>query len=180
MLEDERLVLRIKCGDRGALQRLYEKYRNRLLTVAASLINDADTAEDVVHDVFVTFAAGIQKYRLYGSLASYLTTCAVNRVRDRIRKRKFEILEADRFELLGSDSAGPDKSAIFDERSQMLADALAKLPFEQREVIVLHLQGQMKFREIASSQHVSLSTAQARYRYGLDKLRSILNPEVVQ
>jgi len=180
MLEDERLILRIRCGDRDALRRLYEKHRNRLLTVAASLVNDMGAAEDVVHDVFMTFAAGIHKYRLYGSLVNYLTTCVVNRVRDKIRKKKFEMVEVDRFDLLSSDSVGPEKSAIFDEQSQMLADALAKIPFEQREVIVLHLQGQMKFREIASSQGVSLSTAQARYRYGLEKLRSILNPEVVQ
>jgi RNA polymerase sigma-70 factor (ECF subfamily) len=180
MLEDELLILRIKCGDKGALRRLYEKHKSRLLTVAGSLVNDSSTAEDVVHDVFVTFAAGIHKYRLYGSLVNYLTTCVVNRVRDRIRKKKFEMVEVDRFDLLSSDSDGPEKSVIFDEQSQLLANALTQVPFEQREVVVLHLQGGMKFREIASSQGVSLSTAQARYRYGLEKLRSILNPEVVQ
>jgi DNA-directed RNA polymerase specialized sigma24 family protein len=55
---------------------------------------------------------------------------------------------------------------------------LIKVPFEQREVIVLHLYGEMKFREIATLQAVSLKTIQSRYRYGLDKLRSILNSEV--
>jgi DNA-directed RNA polymerase specialized sigma24 family protein len=59
-----------------------------------------------------------------------------------------------------------------------LNKALAELPYEQRETVVLHLKGGMKFREIAAMQSVPINTVQGRYRYGLDKLRSILNDEV--
>jgi DNA-directed RNA polymerase specialized sigma24 family protein len=45
---------------------------------------------------------------------------------------------------------------------------------EQRETIVLHLKGGMKFKEIARMQRIPLSTVQGRYRYGLEKLRTIL------
>jgi DNA-directed RNA polymerase specialized sigma24 family protein len=48
----------------------------------------------------------------------------------------------------------------------------------EREVIVLHLQGGLKFGEIAQSQNVSVNTVQSRYRYGLNKMRSILDGEV--
>jgi len=48
------------------------------------------------------------------------------------------------------------------------------LPYEQRETITLHLHGGLTFREIAEHQDVSINTAQSRYRYGLDRLRSIL------
>jgi len=47
-------------------------------------------------------------------------------------------------------------------------------------VIVLHLKGGMKFREIAVVQGVSISTVQGRYRYGLDKMRSVLNEEALR
>jgi RNA polymerase sigma factor (sigma-70 family) len=55
---------------------------------------------------------------------------------------------------------------------------MAELPYQQREVIILHFQGGMRFKAIAKSQDVSINTIQSRYRYGLDKLRSLLNSEV--
>ena len=61
-----------------------------------------------------------------------------------------------------------------------ISRALAQIPYEQREVVVLHLHGDMKFREIAGLRAVSTKTIQSRYRYGLDKLRSILNSEAEQ
>jgi DNA-directed RNA polymerase specialized sigma24 family protein len=54
---------------------------------------------------------------------------------------------------------------------------MSKLPYEQREAVVLHLKGGMKFKELAKLQGVSISTIHGRYRYGLYKLRSLLNSE---
>ena len=67
---------------------------------------------------------------------------------------------------------------IRDEELRRLADALAILPYEQREVIVLHLKGDLTFREIGVVRGVSINTVQSRYRYGIDRLRSLLNGEV--
>jgi RNA polymerase sigma-70 factor (ECF subfamily) len=80
--------------------------------------------------------------------------------------------------LTGSQANEPDQSVICGEESRQLNDAIAQLPDEQREVIILHLKGEMKFREIARLQGASISTIQGRYRYGLDKLRSLLDGEV--
>ncbi|MHC4657527.1 MAG: RNA polymerase sigma factor, partial [Planctomycetota bacterium] len=52
--------------------------------------------------------------------------------------------------------------------------ALEKLSCEQREVIVLHLQGDMKFREIAAMLDMSINSVQSRYRYGIERLRQVL------
>ena len=51
---------------------------------------------------------------------------------------------------------------------------MAKLPAEQREVVSLHIHGQMKFREIAQQLELSINTVQSRYRYGIEKLRTFL------
>jgi len=69
---------------------------------------------------------------------------------------------------------------VRDELSAQLAHAMTQLPYEQREVIILHLQSSMRFRQIAKSKGVSANTIRSRYRYGLDKLRSILNGELRQ
>ncbi len=55
MLEDRLLVWKFKRGDRDALCRIYEKYRDDLLRLAISLLSESDAAEDIVHDVFASF-----------------------------------------------------------------------------------------------------------------------------
>jgi len=180
MLEDEVLKWKFKCGSRDALRCIYEKHLNRLLTLAMALLNDTGAAEDVVHDVFVSFAESADNFRLVGSLKSYLTTCVMNRARDRIRARQRGPARLDGTDPVGSAGDGPDHSIICSEESQRLNHALAKLPDEQRQVIALHVKGEMKFRDIASLHGVSVNTIQGRYRYGLNKLRTMLNGKVTK
>jgi RNA polymerase sigma-70 factor (ECF subfamily) len=180
MLEDKLLIFRLKQGDEQALRQIYEKYKDTLLTIAISLLRDTNEAEDVLHDVFVSFAGGIWKFHLYGSLKNYLISCLVNRARDIYRKKMYQVVGLDSTGPIRSDSAGPAGAVIGDEEARLLTAALAQLPAQQREVIILHLQGGMKFREIAEMQEVSISTVQGRYRYGLDRLRSILDGEPVE
>jgi len=80
--------------------------------------------------------------------------------------------------LISSEANEPDQSFICSEESRRLNYAIAQLPGLQREAIILRLKGQMKFKEIARLQGVSVSTIQGRYRYGLNKLRSLLDGEV--
>lgn len=178
MIEDELLKWRFKCGSREALSRIYEKYLNSLLTLAMALLNDTGAAEDVVHDVFVSFAKSAENFKLRGSLKGYLGTCVVNRARDRIRTKQRESIRPDKKDFISSNENKPDQSIMCDEEARRLNDAIAQLPDDQREVIILRLNGEMKFREIARLQGVSISTIQGRYRYGLDKLRSLLDGEV--
>jgi RNA polymerase sigma-70 factor (ECF subfamily) len=175
MIEDERLKWKFKSGSKDALQRIYVKYRDFLLTLAMALVNDAGLAEDIVQDVFVTFAQSSGTFKLRGNLKSYLATCTLNRCRDKIRARKRRPLSLDEDMPIQSDFDPPDKRMISDERSRLVTGAMAQLPYEQREVIALHLNAAMKLRHIAGLQNVSVSTVKGRYRYGLKKLRSALN-----
>jgi RNA polymerase sigma-70 factor (ECF subfamily) len=178
MLEDKRLLWRVRQGDKDALRGIYEKYKDNMLAVATSLLHDSGAAEDVLHDVFVSFAMSVRKLRLRSSLRKYLITSVVNRVRDRFRIKKHHVVELDEVGPIGSDSESPERSAILTEELQLLTGALARLSLEQRETIVLHLKADMKFKEIAKMQGISISTVQGRYRYGLSKLRTILDGEL--
>ena len=178
MIEDEVLKWKFKAGSQEALRRIYEKYLNRLLSFAMALLNDAGAAEDVVHDVFASFAESAETFKLRGNLRSYLTTCVLNRARDVMRANQRRPVRLDASESIVSDKDRPDRAILGSERAKQLNCALARLPGEQRLVIVLHLKGEMKFRDIAKLQNVSINTIQGRYRYGLDKVRSILNGEV--
>ena len=139
MLEDELLKWRLKCGSREALSRIYEKYLNTLLTLAMALLNDVNAAEDVVHDVFISFAKSPETFRLHGSLKSYLTTCVVNRARDRIRTNQRRAVGLSQLNSTVAEPGGPERLVICNEESVRLNHAIAQLPPEQREVIILHL-----------------------------------------
>jgi RNA polymerase sigma-70 factor (ECF subfamily) len=177
-MEDAILIWRLKRGNIDALGRIYEKYESDMLAVAINLLGDRHTAQDILHDVFVGFAESAHKLSIYGSLRSYLITCTLNRCRDWIRspKRILSTIPPDSSEIPQvSDPAG---RMIADETAFRLAAAMTELPIDQREVILLHLRGGMRFKAIAKQLEVSINTVQSRYRYGLQKLRSLLNGEV--
>ncbi len=178
MIEDELLKWRFRHGSREALGRIYEKYVHLLLSIAMGLLNDPHEAEDVVQDVFVTFAQDAAGFGLRGSLKAYLATCVVNRARDRLRSERVRQRHADARVMASLDAEGLDRSLVYSERCERLSQALAELPYEQREVVILKVKDGLKLREIARLQNTSISTVHGRYRYGMDKLRTLLNGEI--
>ncbi len=178
MIEDKLLIWRIRHGSSEALGRIYKKYKDNLLRLAFALLNDRNFAEDIVHDCFVSIAQSTEKLKLSGNFKSYLTTCVVNRVRNanKVRQRQ-EIIDLKEAGTVALTLKRPEQWIIESEQLRLLNNAMAQLPYQQREVVILHSQGEMKFKAIAELQGVSINTVQSRYRYGLDKLRSILNSE---
>jgi RNA polymerase sigma-70 factor (ECF subfamily) len=178
MFEDKWLIWKLKRGRNDALGKIYEKYKNNMLALAVALSNNKNAAEDIMHDVFVSFAQSANKLQLRTSLKSYLLTSVANRVRNLGRDKIKSALDVEDMEIAGAAGDCPERAAISKEQSQQINLALGQLSYEQQEVIILHLQSGLKFREIAESQNVSVNTIQSRYRYGIDKLRSILDGEI--
>jgi len=180
MIDEKILVWKFNRGSKDALRRLYEKYKDDLLGLAVTLLRDRSLAEDVVHDVFVSFARMAGGFTLSGTLRGYLSTCVANCARDRNRLKSRLDVGLEAAEDVGTDSDDPIEYAADSEEAQRLQEVLERLPYEQREIIVLHLHQQMRFREIAEALGISINTVQSRYRYGLEKLRSILNSAVTK
>ena len=179
MLEDRLLIWKFNRGNRDVLRRIYEKYKDDLVTLAAALLNEKNAAEDAVHDVFVSFIKSADRFRLTGSLKGYLSTCVANNAHNINKARqRHQNITLDEAEVISSDSNRPESNAIFGEELRQLSWPLGQLPYEQREVIILHLYSGIKFKAIAKSQGVSINTIQGRYRYGLDKLRSLFDGEM--
>ena len=177
MFEDQRLLSRLRAGDKDALRRIYEKYIDDLLRVATSLLSDIQSAEDCLHDVFVDFAGSVNGSIIHSNLKSYLISCVANRARDQLRKQ-IRQSKSHRDQLCSqSKPINPTKQLIEAEESARVFAAIAELPYQQREVFVLHVQGQMRFREIAGLLGLSINSVQSRYRYAIEKLRAILNEE---
>ncbi len=178
MIEDRLLIWKCQHGSRAAFRRIYEKYVSDLRTLAANLLDDKAAAEDVVHDVFISLLQVVDKFELRSSLVGYLKTCVVNRSRDYVRKRQRQTAAINDAERVIPNNDGPVQLVIKSEELQKLGFAMSRIPYEQREAVVLRLNGQMKFRTIAKLQNVTTKTAHSRYRAGIEGLRFILNSEV--
>jgi len=179
MMEDRILIWRFKRGSQDALRRIYEKYRRDLLKLAISLAGEVHAAEDVVQDVFVSFAQTGSRIRPIGDLKKYLVTCVANRLRNRRRdSARHETSGLDEAEQIVYAGKRPEQWAILNEELRLLSNAMAQIPYEQREVVGLYMEGDLTFRQIAEIQNASINTVQGRYRYGTAKLRSLLNGEI--
>ncbi|MHC4626729.1 MAG: RNA polymerase sigma factor [Planctomycetota bacterium] len=180
MIDEKILVWKFNRGSKDALRQLYEKYKDDLLGLAVTLLRDRAEAEDVVHDVFVSFARTAGRFSLTGTLKGYLSTCVANCARDRNRRKSRLDVGLEAAAELGADSDDPVEYAVGTEQAERLRDVLGRLPYEQREIIILHLHQEMRFREIAKVLGISINTVQSRYRYGMEKLRSIINSTVTK
>ena len=146
--------------DRDTVRRLYEEHARGLLAYACSFVTSFSTAEDVLHQVFERLLRG--DLAITRAPVSYLYRAVRNACLNKVRDRASEV---DFDEGWLECPAGMEYTAL------ELQFALRELPEQQREVILLHIWGQMSFEEVASALEIPANTAASRYRYGLSKLR---------
>lgn len=178
MLRETVLTWELRRGHPDALGLIYQRYLDDLLTLAMAMVNDSTLAEDIVHDVFMALVKRQADFQLEGNLKGYLITCVMNRVRDAFRVGKRRQDKLQHWQSDQKDHPPADARIMGTERAYLLNRALAQLPREQRETVVLHIKAGMRLTEIAGLQEVSVNTVRGRYRYGLKKLRSLLGNQV--
>lgn len=173
-------MMRFNRGDSSALRDIYNLYKDELVSLTGALLHDKTAAEDAVHDVFARLIKKRQTLKVTQNLRGYLITAVTNTARQYFRTQSrapATSLDSENTAEIAAENP-PQASAMFEEEKQHLANALSALPYDQREVILLRHFSDFKFKQIAKMQNVSINTVQGRYRYGLDKLRSLLNGEL--
>jgi len=130
-------------------------------------------AEDVLQEVFCRLVRYRVRFRFIRNPSAYVFRVARNEAIRLLKKRKRNPETHRSVEELSKviedNLAGLDNIAL-----NRAAKALAQIPEDQREVIVLRFFEELSFKEIASICGVSLNTAASRYRYGMHKLRLLL------
>lgn len=158
----------VRCGEgemgrsHEAVETLYHQLGPALLAYARSLLRDRALAEDAVHQVFLNLMAG--RATLPDEPRPYLFRAVRNTSLNSLRaaSREAAVARAEPIFVArdGLEALVPD-----------LESALAELPAEQREVVVLRIWGGLTLEAAAQVAGVSPNTAASRYRYGLSKLR---------
>jgi len=146
---------------RAQNEALYEQHSRGLRAYACSVAGSFAAAEDAVHVVFERLLHG--GIEISGPPTPNLYRVVHNAALNHIRSKR---REAELTDTWLESPVGMEQSAL------ELQSALAELPQDQREVIVLHIWAQMSFEEVASALEISPNTAASRYRYGLSKLRA--------
>ncbi|MBI9016229.1 MAG: RNA polymerase sigma factor [Phycisphaerae bacterium] len=172
---EQELIKRAQDGDRGAFEQIYQRYRDYMLSLAMHLTGHGSWAEDVVQDVFVRFIDSLETFQLCGSLKGYFSVCVANKARDLLRRQKVRVSQGlDAANDIAGGTDGPLKLLVSNEEKLLVRQGLAKLPYDQREVIALHSYGGMEFKEIAVALDIPVKTAYSRWSYGIDKLRVLI------
>ncbi len=178
LIQDHQLVQALQQGNQAALTQIYECYKQDLWLLALALMHDRAAAEDVVHDVYVQLVQDGDHWPSSGSLRNFLMVGLANRARNVIKSRTRRKRREGEARLVAFRKRGPMQSVILNEEMQQLAQAMAKLPYEQREVVMLHMHGKLSFTKIAEQTGQSVNTTKSRYRYALQRLRSLFDDEV--
>ncbi len=170
--DDQALVDALAAGSSEAFESVYRIHKDRLLTATMFLLRgERAIAEDVLHDVFMQLIDQSSTLRITGSLQNYLITCCLNRARDRLRRIAIDGRAIRRAVASTIKTVEPSARVEDEEQRLRVMQSLATLPDEQREVVTLHLHGEMTFQQAADSLGITVNTAKSRYRYALEKLR---------
>jgi len=173
---DYELIVRLRNGEIGAFDALFDKYRRGLLAYVRGMTGDEGLAEDVVQDSFLQFVHRIDRINPKQGASGWLYRTARNRAIDVLRHRKFETLPGDEsLERAQEDVAlSPAGRLMQNEDHRAVEAALRELPEAEREILVLRFYAGLKFREIAGVVGRPLGTVLWRGKRGLQILREIL------
>jgi RNA polymerase sigma-70 factor (ECF subfamily) len=177
--DDEKLMLKVAGGDRGAFLLLYDRFSTPLYSLALRMLANEAEAQDILQEVFLSIWSKAPAFRPgRGTAFSWVVTQLRHRAIDRLRsrRRRGELVETFAAELAPSDSGGPSsfESLEADERAREVRSALEQLGEEQRQVLRLAFFEGLTQSEIAEKLEEPLGTIKARASRGMARLRSIL------
>jgi RNA polymerase sigma-70 factor, ECF subfamily len=184
-LDDEELMQRLAYRDLVAFRALYDRYGNLVYSAALRVVRDAQIAEDMVQEIFLRIWRKPESYVAQrGRFVTWLTSVTRNRAVDEVRSRgrrfRHETAspEEQERELPASEQDDPALTAELSDQRRLIVAALAQIPEEQREIIMLAYFGGLTQQEIAERLAQPLGTVKTRIRLGMHKLRAALTPEL--
>ncbi len=181
-ISDEQLVSLSKDGNLSAFNSLVASYERQVFNLCLRLVGDRQAAEDATQEAFVSAFRGIRSFR-GGSVRSWLLRIAANQAKDELRRRRRRPVttplvsdDPDERPVDPPDHArGPAERVEDRELAIALRDALATLPFEQRQVILLVDYQGLDYSEAAEAAATSLGTIKSRLHRGRDALRRYIH-----
>ena len=180
---EKNLLLRIRQGDRKAFDRLFEDHFKELCNYAFLLVRDETAAEEVVTEVFYRFWCKRKEVRIKVSVKKYLLKSAYNVSLNYLKHKgvvkqykDLKIVMQKEKEVLPDDySTSPLALLEYHELETLVKSAIDSLPEQCRKVFTMNRFKGMKYREIAKTLNISLSTVKYHMSTALSTLKEKLN-----
>lgn len=154
------------------IEQILESFGDKLYTYLSIKLGSSLDAEDVLQEMCYRLLKYQVRFRFVSNPSAYLFRMARNEAVSCLKQRKVHQTNPSGekiSQVIQNSITGPDLN-VLDQASK----ALAKIPDDQREVIVLKFFGELAFKEIARVCGVSMGTITSRYRYGMQKLRTLM------
>jgi RNA polymerase sigma-70 factor, ECF subfamily len=176
-MEDEAVVAAVQRGDHDAFSILVDRYQDRLYTTALRLLGSPNDAADVVQDTFIRAFTHINEIR-GATIRAWLYKVTTNCVRDvqrrNMRKATVSIDVEDNVIDLPDPSLGPEHSALSREEASAIGAAIAELPSEFAEVVIMRDINDLSYDEISHALSCPVGTVKSRLSRGRAQLVSRL------
>jgi RNA polymerase sigma-70 factor (ECF subfamily) len=176
--QETHLLQRLRDGDLAVVAEVYDRHQRDLCSFASRLLGDRQSAEDLVHDVFMVLPDAIRRFEPGTSLRAFLLGITANRARHHLRSAMRRRRMAERLAHeptpIGDD---PEQHAHRKLLAQTLALILDKLPLDQRVAFVLcDVEGHTS-PDAAEILDVPEGTVRTRLFYARQKVRAHLAKE---
>jgi RNA polymerase sigma-70 factor (ECF subfamily) len=170
------LFRQVKSDDRLALNTLFARYYQKLCGFATTYIRQADEAEEVVSDVFVTLWKNRHHLVIEKNLKAYLYVSVRHAALAVIKKRQplFEDIEDILFENSHPDFHTPEQSLLHKELQQYINDTVDALPSRCKQVFLMSRVDELTYREISEILEISENTVENHLVKALSVLRDSL------
>ena len=184
LMDDKDLVRLYQQGNQEAISELIDRYKQRIHSSIFFLVRNPELTEDLFQDTFIKIIQSLRKnhYNEQGKFLPWALRIAHNLVIDYFRKQKLMPLQHDSeefsvFDIMASNSKNASEQIIHDEKINYVRALLDKLPFEQKEVVILRHYGGLSFKEIAQLLDININTALGRMHYAILKMRELVSKE---
>lgn len=182
---DEDLVAACLGGEESAFEVLVGRWDRKIRGAIYRIVGSEEEARDLCQEAFIKAYRHLGSFKQEARFSSWLYQIALNLSRDRLRRRKLRAtVSLDELDEGGHAmmESGPSPFDVLEGRdlSRRVAAAVAALPEEQREVIVLKEYQGLTFLEVATVLDVPISTVKTRLYRGLVLLRGRLEREGIK
>src|SRR5437899_122434 len=180
---DDKLVRRAQRGDMVAFEELVLRHRDKIYGRAFSMMRNEEEAVDLSQEAWVKAWQRLKQFQGEASFVTWMTRIVINLCLDQLRKQKR--LRAESIEQMDEELGGverqmpvvtpnPTERLERGELRQRIDEALAKLSYEHRTVLILHEFEELEYKEIAKRMQCSIGTVMSRLFYARRKMAVLL------
>ena len=173
-MTEEDIIRRCLGGEKEMYSILVERYQTMVLTIAYRMLGDEDGAKDVAQESFVSAYVSLKKFKRDSKFSTWLVSITINKCRDLLRSKKSDVPIEEMEGTLQDREPNPEDVLRRSQGEEGLQKALAGLPEEYREALVLkHVQG-LDYKEMAALTGVSIGALKVRTYRAREMLKELL------